>query len=354
MDCGLCAEVCPIRHRPPSSTPMGAYAVQLLDRQTLMSSTSGGVFSLLAREMFRRGGVVYGCVWDERYRAVIRKAETMEALAPMRGSKYVWSDTDDTYREAKALLDAGRGVLYAGLPCQIAGLQGYLRKSYPNLVLLDFLCGGAPSPRAFSAYLNTIAGEADLPGLELQFRDKQKYGVGVNISYQTRKGIVRQDYVSNPYFYSYHTKLFHRRACYRCPFKNQYRIADLTMGDYWRIREYHPQFDARSGVSLLLCNSQKGMAMFERVRDQAQAVNSTVKAIANGNALLLTGGADTLTVPPKRQEMFDTLAREGWRGVEKRYLHTRRRLFLKLMLHCPPGLKTGLRKARDAVKGGSR
>ena len=82
VDCGLCRQVCPAITVPEKHGIQKAYAIQLTDPDALKKSTSGGFFTALSREIFARGGVVYGCVWDEKYNAVIRRAEMKRRRSP--------------------------------------------------------------------------------------------------------------------------------------------------------------------------------------------------------------------------------------------------------------------------------
>lgn len=58
-------------------------------------SSSGGVFTLLAREVIRRGGVVFGAAFGENMRVEHVGAFDETELSAMRGSKYVQSDATD-------------------------------------------------------------------------------------------------------------------------------------------------------------------------------------------------------------------------------------------------------------------
>ena len=101
----------------------------------------------------------------------------------MHGSKYVWSWAGDVYQSVKEDLKNGKQVLFVGLPCQVAGLRAYLGKPWDNLTTMDFFCSGAPSQMAFKSYLKTICPDENFSDLNLKFRDKNPYGVGVHITY---------------------------------------------------------------------------------------------------------------------------------------------------------------------------
>lgn len=330
VNCGMCSRVCPALHMPETHAIQEAYAAQLLDREALKVSTSGGLFTAFSREIFRRGGVVYGCVWDEYYNAVVTKAENEEEMKPMRGSKYVWSWAGDTFPEIKKLLEQGRTVLFTGLPCQVAGLKNYLGKDYDKLYLMDFFCGGAPSPLAFQAYLKTITKKVPLSKLNLLFRDKEKHGVGVNISYEGDKKRINQSYVRNPYFFSYHTKVFHRQSCYHCQYRYRERMEDITIGDYWDIGKYHSEFDIRSGVSALLVNSEKGRKLLEAVKASLKLSETKAEYIAGWNNLTLGEKKVEFHAPKFRENFFAVLKAKGWKAAERKSLYSKKRITLWL------------------------
>ena len=119
-----------------------------------MNSSSGGVFLPLAREVINNGGVVFGAVYDDSWEVHHVYAEKIEDVYPMMGSKYLQSKIDNTYKEPERFLKQGRHVMNVGSPCQIDGLRTFLRnKQYPNLLAVDFLCHGVPSPGNWRKYL---------------------------------------------------------------------------------------------------------------------------------------------------------------------------------------------------------
>lgn len=346
VECGRCALVCPALNKPEAHKIKAAYAAQSLDRDSLKESSSGGLFTLFAREILNRGGAVYGCVWDEEYNAVLKRAVSEEELLPMRGSKYVWSRMWDIYPLVREDLEAGKPVLFTGMPCQGAALRSYLRKDYPGLYVVNFLCGGAPSPLALHEYVKTISEEENIPlkQLDLKFRDKEKYGYGVHISYEGKNGRIRQKYYQNPYFFSYHTKVFHRAPCYHCQFKSEGRLDDLTFGDYWGSEMFHPEFNTRDGVSLVLVNTEKGEELLDAVKGQVQLSRTRPESISIGNNLVMGSGTRTYTPPAFRNAFFAMLKANGWKAAEKRYLYNRSRLKLYLKEKMPKGLRKSVKK----------
>lgn len=150
VGCHRCEQVCPVLHPSEPDVSPTAYAAYTKDENLRRQSSSGGIFTELAKPIIECGGVVFGCVWERpQLVAIHAKAETLEALAEIRGSKYVQSDLRETFREAKTALLAERQVLFSGTPCQIAGLNAFLGKYYENLLTVEIICHGTPSPVVF-------------------------------------------------------------------------------------------------------------------------------------------------------------------------------------------------------------
>ena len=321
VECGLCNTVCPVMNFPDSRIPLNSYAAQNRDEQVLEDSTSGGIFTAIAKEIFRRNGVVYGCVFDREYNAVIIKAEKMEDIVPMRGSKYTWSWAGDVFHEIKTRLKNGGTVLFTGLPCQIAGLKNYLRKDYPTLFLAGCFCGGTPSPLVLKEYVKSISTPESIDQLQLKFRDKRQGGVGVHVTYTNKHGKrVHQTLVQNSYYYGFFSKVFNRRSCYKCLFRYRNRVEDITVGDYWGVENYHREFDAAAGVSALLVNTEKGEELINSVRDEIKICETRIEDIAHYNNLTLGDTKREFAYAEFRDAFFMTLKKHGWKKAEIKYL----------------------------------
>ena len=146
VGCGLCEKVCPVINQNPKSKPLKVMAGRNGNEEIRMVSSSGGAFTLLAGEIIGRGGVVFGARFDENWNVVHSYTECTDGLAAFRGSKYVQSRIGETFSQAEKFLKQGREVLFTGTPCQIAGLRRFLGKEYDNLLAMDIVCHGVPSP----------------------------------------------------------------------------------------------------------------------------------------------------------------------------------------------------------------
>ena len=349
IHCGRCMKVCPVLCEPVRHGINMAYAAQILDHEALMNSTSGGLFTAFAREIFKSGGVVYGCVWDDEYNAYIRRAINEEGIKPMRGSKYVWSWAGDSFPRVKADLDAGFVVLYTGLPCQVAGLKKYLGLNYEKLILIDCLCSGAPSPLALDKYLDTLCSREERKRLALKFRDKDPYGVGVHITYNGKRKKIKAEgeYIANPYYYSFYTRLIDRKSCYNCSYNTVSRVSDITVADYWGVSSYHQNMAIREGISALMVNTDKGAALLSRIQDKLDLQTTKIENIAKANNLSITETPKIVKHPAIREAFFYTLKDKGWTVAERKYLYNRTRLKLwikmKLPARCVEMLKKILR-----------
>ena len=139
IDCGLCEKVCPVINQSEERWPLNVYAAKNHDDVIRQTSSSGGVFTLLAYNTIDKGGVVFGASFNKYWEVAHSYAETREGISAFRGSKYVQSIIGDTFKQAEGFLKQGREVLFSGTPCQVAALRIFLRKEYNNLITVDFI-----------------------------------------------------------------------------------------------------------------------------------------------------------------------------------------------------------------------
>lgn len=304
IGCGLCDKVCHELHPFEGCLPQDVYAAINKNDEIRMESSSGGIFSLLAEKTIGEGGVVFGARFDEKWQVVIGFAETMDDVRPFYGSKYVQARIDTAYRDAEDFLKAGRKVLFSGCPCQVAGLHHYLRKPYDNLVTVDFVCHGVPSPKVWSMYLDEVVNATRrIDGIK--FRDKRNGWKRFNFVLTASKGEATSSMYSfhgeNHYMRAFLSDLILRPSCYDCKAKEGRSHSDITIADYWGIEYEHPEMDDDKGTGLVLVNTEKGSAILDW--SKVLCVKSTIMQASKYN-----GGLSSHTRPhPKREAFFSNL-----------------------------------------------
>ncbi len=150
VQCGLCVDVCPAEHQDLKK-PSKVFAAKNADREIQYSSSSGGVFTSLAQPFLNGEGAVYGAVYNSDFDGVCHVGIGSEKeIGLLRGSKYVQSNLDGVYRKVEQDLKSQKKVLFSGTPCQVMGLKNFLRREYSNLLTVDLLCYGVPSPKYHS------------------------------------------------------------------------------------------------------------------------------------------------------------------------------------------------------------
>lgn len=279
VNCKLCEKACPVLHRQESRQTQAVYAAKAKDDALRMVSSSGGVFSLLARKVFEKGGIVYGAAIRARDLLVHHcAAENEEELAALRRSKYVQSDMENTYREVKGQLTADRLVMFSGTPCQIAGLRQFLGFEHENLLCVDVVCHAAPSPLAWEKYLEkrtaalaqgrvSARPEAWIDARRISSRRKncgwKRYSLSLRFANDKEYlGLLGEDVFLKGFL----SELYNRPSCHACPFRECRSGSDLTIADYWDVRTRFPDMDDDTGTSLVLVNTEKGKVAYEGVR----------------------------------------------------------------------------------------
>jgi len=275
INCGLCLKVCPVINSH-KNTPNSVLGCVNTDAERLQSSSSGGVFIELARNVISNQGVAYGAAYCDNFSSVAHQRITnCEDLSILQGSKYVQSNIDGVFDSVEQDLIANINVLFSGTPCQVAGLKNFLRKDYDNLITADLVCHGIPSPKVFSDYIKAITQKYG-PIVSINMKDKTK-GWGHQIPKIVTIGdiIVPESYSSlwNKIYYS---RVVLRPSCFNCQFASKERCGDITIGDFWGVEKIKQELDTQNGISLVLVNTQKGQSLFERITHNFDSFESNL------------------------------------------------------------------------------
>lgn len=305
-DCSLCDNICPETQSKSPILQVGeepvCYAARHKDIEVIKDSTSGGVFSAFADAVFTEGGSVAGAVYREDFSVQHIVSNDPKDLLRLRSSKYLQSNCEGLYTEIKRLLRAGKKVLVCGSPCQMAALRLFLDKDYESLIICDFICRGVNSPKVFRKHLDA---------LEEKFGSKLVYAKAKNKEHGWRSLTFKAVFENGQSYYGNGQEddftrgylqrgSYCRPSCFDCKFKEMPRIADITVGDFWGVENAAPSLDDNLGTSLVMCNTPKGKAFFESVKESLQNQEVTLKDIESGNRHLY----ESINVSQEGRETF--------------------------------------------------
>ncbi len=268
IDCGKCLKTCPVavRHKDTGNRPE-AYVCINKSADIRTGSSSGGVFSALAEAVISEGGVVFGAGFANDMKVEHVMCDTAEALQKLRGSKYVQSRVGDCFKQTKEILENGKKVIFSGTPCQISGLKAYLGKEYDNLVTVDFICHGVPSPLVWEKYIENREKQTGGRCVSASFRSKdtgwRSYSVKLGFDNGREYSCIN---TKDNYIKGFVNNLYLRPSCGLCSSKEIDRASDITIGDFWGINENSP-FNDNKGASVLMLRSEKAKELFETVKN---------------------------------------------------------------------------------------
>lgn len=286
ISCKKCIQACPVGNSASKAEPIGFYGAKSKDEDVVKRSSSGGMFSTFANEILAKGGIVFGAGFDDDFNVVHKSAETAEQLQPLMCSKYVQSDLGNTYKEVIEALTQGRQVLFSGTPCQCAGLRGFLGKSYDNLLLLDFVCHGVPSPGVYRNYLSYMSREDEITSVCFRDKSMDKSGHQVKIQYKNSPEYTAH-FAKDVYILAFLQDINLRKSCYNCTNKNFASGSDITIGDFWGVDLTDSILKDEKGVSMVVVNTPKGSEWFEKVRSKVTWDESTYEDVLKGNPSII-------------------------------------------------------------------
>lgn len=312
IDCSLCEKVCQVLNPVRNEVEPLVYAVINNDESVRMQSSSGGMFTLIAESVIDRGGVVFGVCFDREWNVVHDYTETKDGLAKFRGSKYVQSNVGSCFTQVKSFLDSGREVLFSGTPCQVAGLKNYLRKPYSNLLTVDLVCHGVPSPYVWRKYLQEtvcraygIKGDkkyAVNPGdyiSDISFRAKDNGWKKFSFRILYRDGRIEiKTFSENIYMNVFLSNLSLRPSCYACPAKLCNVRSDITLADFWGVDKIYPGIDDDKGCGLVFVyNKRKSSFLFDL---NCELIQQQIDSVVKYNSSILY----SVSVPVYRKLYF--------------------------------------------------
>ena len=302
IQCGKCDETCPSLNFTAADIDdfPATFTATYDDDKILRHSSSGGVFTALSEIILREGGIVFGAGFDKNWHVYHTAARTLDELENLRGSKYTQSQIGDVYRQVRKALKS-RKVLFSGTPCQCAGLRHFLGGDNKNLLTVDIICHGTPSPALWEDYIGQLGYAHDIA--HVNFRSKRngwaKFNIEINFSERGHHSIPID---KNLYGKLFLNNLTLRPSCHACKFKFPNGQSDLTIGDAWGVKDFAPEMYDKRGTSVVFIHTAKGKEFFEQMNLKTQSVNF-LKAINKNRGLIIPFVAE-----PRREKFFADFA----------------------------------------------
>lgn len=307
VSCQKCRKVCPavnIRKAQTESRP-SVYAAWIKDKEMRLYSTSGGMYYPAAKQILQDGGCVVACRFTEDWKhAEHIIVENENDLMPTVRTKYFQSETEGIYRATKSVLDSGKEVLFCGCPCQCAALQQFIGKDYDNLFTMDFVCRGINSQRAFAAFISELESRYQSKATSVHCKNKRKGWSSLGVLVQFENGEEYFETRSTSYWSLgfIRDNLYMRPSCHQCHYRTIPRISDITIGDFWGIKDM-TQEEMFNGISILMINTKRGESFVNRYKNELVLTEKSIQDVYKGNPCLF----DSPKEGSKRSDFFELL-----------------------------------------------
>lgn len=320
------------------------------------------MFAELARYVLSKGGVIFGCTMERIEDGFDVKhiyIDNEKDLKKLQGSKYVQSRLGNTLKVAKNFLDNGRFVLFSGTPCQIAGLKGYLKQDYENLLTVDLSCTGTPSLKVFNDYIKLLEEKYKQKIIKFAFRNKEKMGWccgNALITFQNGKQKIIYNNTSS-YLNLFIRKKIQGDCCRNCKFEGLERFSDFTLADAWGIEQVYPSllkenggiFDKNNGISLVLINSKRGTKHFNLIEDNVIFKEVDVEKLKQFNGPLCER-----TIMNETMEYLEAYKAGGYEALDRLFRKKQgffKRFYYLILPYIPKFVKTIYKKLRGQING---
>lgn len=310
VSCGLCTKVCPqlMEQKDLCNDIKKCYAGFSLDNKIRCSSSSGGIFSIIANHIIENNGIVIGAYLNENGDLSHIAISKKEDLSLLQGSKYFQSNIGKIFKRVKMELKQDRYVLFCGTPCQVAGLKSYLQKSNTSkLLLCDFVCHGVPSRLTFKK----MRQECNIKE-KIYFRNIKGWSIGFYLRSKILCGTVLKPLNGKESFYfkAYLSGYMNRECCYQCHYTNSRRVGDITLADYWGIKERTPltQKKMSMGVSFIGVNTTKGETFLNRIKPDLFLQERNLDEAMKNNAQFIHPAER----PKERNTFYQNLLSKSW------------------------------------------
>lgn len=311
VQCGKCQNSCPVIKEEVKNIKedLEVYSCWSRDEEVVKNSSSGGVFSELAKFYLENEGIVFGAKWDKgeiRHTSI----DKIEDLKYLQKSKYLQSKIEKSYNEVEKKLKEGKKVLFVGTPCEVAALNLIVKNE--NLLTVDFICHGIPSYTAYQKYIRENF-NFNIKDIVVDFRNKETGWENFNLTFKIESKIIkRNNHREDIWFKGFLDNIYLNTPCYNCKYRNIPRNSDITLGDFWGVPE---ELKNPAGTSVVTINSKKGKQVFEKIKDNIEYKETTFKVAHSGNPCLYKYKLND----NKRKKFFKDFSKKTFLELHEQY-----------------------------------
>lgn len=319
VNCNLCSNHCQMEKESLSLSPSASvYAVYSKDLKERNSSSSGGAFIGIAKQFLDKKGFIAAPCFDVAFSLSHCLGNCEKEIISFCGSKYIQSRKNKIYQEVKEHLEKSEYVLFSGTPCEVNGLYLFLGKDYERLYTQDVICHGVASPVFFDKYLEYIKSKTKSPIQGVSFRDK-KYGWNdYRFLARLENGkVYAKHHNYDPYMIAFLRNYSIRKSCFTCKFRSlEKRVADITLGDFWRVSDLLPTIEDNAGVTCIIASSKKGKEMVYHLPNSYYVEEIDLTSFLNNENKRI----QELHCPKDYEDFVSDLDRKSFYEIHSHYL----------------------------------
>ncbi len=302
------------------------YAAYSLVDDVLNKSSSGGLFYEFSKHILSINGVVYGVAMNEsKKQAVYKRVSDIDNIEPLMGSKYMQTKMGNTFSNVKTDLDNNKFVLFSGTGCIINGLKMFLQKDYSNLICIEVICHGVPSPLIWKKYYNYIENKnkGKISSVNFRFKNKTELNIKLGKKYKTIVYSFRDD----PYMRLFLKDLSLRPSCYACRSKKD-SSSDIIIGDFWGIDDISPKFKNTKGTSLVIIRTSLGERLFDAIQNRIKKERVQYNDAIKRNTALI----HSVNKPKDREAFFHDAITMPFYTLYRKYSSASLRKKIKILI----------------------
>ncbi len=273
INCNLCNKVCPINQSENlmnRQVPPKAFCLLHKDMKIWSASSSGGAFSAICQAYDDGNTIIYGAAFTDVRTVKHIAVSGVDAISPLRRSKYVQSNMSGIFASIKSNLIKGKKILFSGTPCQVAAVKSYLQSLGVNcdrILFVDFVCHGIGSPVVFASFIDALERREGSQLVQYSFRNKKKkyFNLHSYISSILFENGTLYFVDSDVYNKAFVNKAICRLSCFTCKYARHERCSDITIADFKHVFRAFPGKDTDYNYSTIIFNTTKGNTLLHKL-----------------------------------------------------------------------------------------